>query len=465
MIRYTVLWLVIMWLCVISWKDWYKGVCGLILLMAFLERPDMPHSILGIQGLNPWNILLIITICSWMLHKSQEGLNWDMPKGINFLLIVQFLILTFGVLRIFFDSAGMEEIRSLQQFTTNTGLWNNYYLNTIKWLIPGLLLFHGCNSRPRLMMALFSLLAMYLILSILVFKAIPPWKIIDVDSLTKHALKLDNRVGYHRVDLSAMLAGASWAIFSAINLARQNWQRAGLFLASGMVLLGQALTGGRAGYMAWCLLGLVFGLFRWRKILILIPLVVFLLLTFIPQIRDRALVGFASTEETGYTESSQELDVKTLTAGRDGIWHLALDKFWEAPWIGHGRLALLRTGITREAIDELGEGFGHPHNAYIEQLLDNGIPGLLIILLFYLTLVSKSFSLLRDTTYPLHVTVGGVALALIMAQLITSLTAQSFYPRQGVVGMWCAIGLMLRVYVEREKARRADKTILIWDNR
>jgi O-antigen ligase len=112
---------------------------------------------------------------------------------------------------------------------------------------------------------------------------------------------------------------------------------------------------------------------------------------------------------------------------------------------------------------ELNEFFGHPHSAYIEQLLDNGIIGLLIILLFYLTMVRRSFSLFRDKNNSLHIAVGGVALALILAQLITSLTAQSFYPRQGVIGMWCIMGLMLRVYVEREKAKLAQTPMLIWD--
>lgn len=465
MIRLTLLWLVIAWLSTVAWKDWYKGVCGLILLMAVLERPDMPHAILGVPGLNPWNILLLVTVCSWLLHRQQEELHWDMPREINILLILQLLLLTIGFFRIFFDEAGLEEIRILQgyglNYATGTGLWYEYLINTLKWVIPGLLLFHGCNSRPRLIMALFSLLAMYLILSLLVYKAIPPWKIIDVDSLSKHAIKLDIRVGYHRVDLSAMLAGASWAILSVIILARHGWQRAGLLLASGMVVLGLALTGGRAGYMAWSLLGLFFGLFRWRKLLVIMPLVVVLLLAFIPQIKDRVLVGLESTEKTGYTESGKEVDIKTLTAGRSGIWNLTLKQFWKAPLMGHGRLAIIRTGVSREAIEDLGEPFGHPHNAYLEQLVDNGISGLVIILLFYLSVVRKSFSLLRDKSDPLYVAMGSVALALILAQLITSLTAQSFYPRQGVVGMWCAIGLMLRVYVEREKARDADGRISI----
>lgn len=467
MIRYTLLTLFIGWICSVTWKDWYKGACGLILLMPILERPDMPHSMLGIPGLNPWNILLIVTVCSWLLHKQREGLRWDMPRGVNILLILQLLLLIIGFLRIFFDRAGLEELQILREYgynyATGIGLWNEYLINPFKWVVPGLLLYYGCNSRPRLMMALFSLLAMYLILSLLIYKAIPPWKIIDVDSLTKYAIKLDKRVGYHRVDLSAMLAGASWAFFSVIILVRQGWQRLGLLVGGGMVILGQALTGGRAGYMSWFLIGLFFGLFCWKKFLILMPLIILLLVTFIPQIRDRILVGIDSTEKTGYTQSDDEVDIKTLTAGRDGIWRLSLEQFWKAPLTGHGRLAILRTGINREALKEFGESFGHPHCAYLEQGIDNGILGLSIILLFYLTLARKSFSLLRDKTSPISIAIGGVALALILAQLITSLTAQSFYPRQGVVGMWCAIGIMLRVYVERERARQSDNQISIWE--
>jgi O-antigen ligase len=471
MIRYTLLWIFIAWVSTVAWKDWYKGACGLILLTAVLERPDMPHSILGIPGLNPWNILLLVTVCSWLLHKQREGLHGDMPRGIKSLLILQLLLFTIGLLRVFFDGAGLEEIRALQaygyQYPTGAGLWNNYFINTFKWVVPGLLLYYGCNSRPRLLMALFSLLAMYLVLSLLVYKAIPPWKIIDVSSLTKYAIKLDTRVGYHRVDLSAMLAGASWAFFSVIILIRQGWQRAGLLMAGGMAILAMGLTGGRAGYMAWGLTGVIFGLFRWRKLLILMPIAVLLLLTFIPQIRDRIMVGLDSTEETGYTESGNEVDVNALTAGRDRIWHLALEQFQKAPLLGHGRLAILRTGMNREAIIEFRESYGHPHSAYIEQLIDNGVIGLMLVLLFYLAMLRKSFSLLRDTSNPLYVAVGGVAMAIILTQLIAALTAQSFYPRQGVVGMWCAIGLMLRVYVEREKARQAHTPALIWeiDNR
>ena len=49
-----------------AWKDWYKSLCALIVLMAFLEHPDMPRTMFSIQGLNPWNLLLLVIIVAWL---------------------------------------------------------------------------------------------------------------------------------------------------------------------------------------------------------------------------------------------------------------------------------------------------------------------------------------------------------------------------------------------------------------
>ena len=59
LIRLSLLYLVITGLAVYAWRDWFKALCGLILLMAVIQHPDMPKNLLGIQGLNPWNLLLM----------------------------------------------------------------------------------------------------------------------------------------------------------------------------------------------------------------------------------------------------------------------------------------------------------------------------------------------------------------------------------------------------------------------
>ena len=43
-IRITVLYLVVAGLSIYAWKDWFKSLCGLILLMAVIEHEDMPAA-------------------------------------------------------------------------------------------------------------------------------------------------------------------------------------------------------------------------------------------------------------------------------------------------------------------------------------------------------------------------------------------------------------------------------------
>ena len=97
------------------------------------------------------------------------------------------------------------------------------------------------------------------------------------------------------------------------------------------------------------------------------------------------------------------------------------------------------------------EEFPHPHNAYLEMMLDNGWLGTLLVVPFYFVILWQAVSLFRDSGDPVFVSVGGVACALVIALLVGSVGSQTFYPREGSVPMWCAIGLMLRVYVERSR--------------
>jgi O-antigen ligase len=104
-----------------------------------------------------------------------------------------------------------------------------------------------------------------------------------------------------------------------------------------------------------------------------------------------------------------------------------------------------------------GDTFGHPHNAYLQWMLDNGLLGMIVIGLFYFYIMRYSFSLFRDSRDVMFVAVGGMCFSLVGALLIASMSGQSFYPRESSIAMWCGIGLMLRVYVERSKYYAAAK--------
>jgi len=461
MIRTTLLWLFIAYLGVIAWGNWYKALCGLILLMAVVEHPDMPKSLFGIQGLNPWNILLLLVLLAWFSHRAHEKLRWDMPGRVNLLLIFYFGLIMVSFFRMMSNTDPLLAFAALRgaELPTTEYLISEHLINCFKWVIPGLLLFDGCRSRERLLWGVGTFLLVYVLLAVQVIKWMPLSGIQSGGYLTERSLKiLLNEIGYHRVNLSMMLAGAFWAILAVRPLAGRLISSKLILLAAGIVLLGQALTGGRTGYGTWAMVGILLGMIRWKKLLLLVPIIAILTVVFVPAVKERALQGFTTetrdrnvTIEQEFGPSDEGIDLYTITAGRTFAWPFVVDKILEAPFWGHGKEGMQRTGITTYLYTNYREAFPHPHNAYLQLLLDNGIFGAIPILLFFATILKYSLSLYKDTRQAEFVALGGCTLALVFALLIASMGSQTFYPREGAVGMWCAIGLMLRVHVQRSR--------------
>jgi O-antigen ligase len=121
--------------------------------------------------------------------------------------------------------------------------------------------------------------------------------------------------------------------------------------------------------------------------------------------------------------------------------------------VGYGKTAMLRTGLALRLWEELHEEFPHPHNAYLQILLDSGWIGLTFVLPFYFLVMARLGMLLFDSRDPVFGAAGGAAVALVGALMIAAVGSQTFYPREGSVGMWCAIALGLRISLERSKAQ------------
>jgi O-antigen ligase len=110
------------------------------------------------------------------------------------------------------------------------------------------------------------------------------------------------------------------------------------------------------------------------------------------------------------------------------------------------------TGLTEMLSRNVGEGeaVGHAHNAYLNLVLEAGVAGLVVVMLFYATLVVLAARLFRQQD-PMYVAVGGVALAILTGHLAACIGSQNFWPAEGDIGIWCMIGLLLRmVKVESE---------------
>ncbi|NOX58565.1 MAG: O-antigen ligase family protein [Planctomycetes bacterium] len=444
MIRVTLLWLIVLVLSAYAWRDWFKSLCGLILLMAIIEHPDIPKSIGGIQGLNPWNVLLLSTASAWLIQRGKQGLRWDMPKHMTLLLFVYLGVVVVGFMRLIADR---DNIFLAEYGETIASLTSEHMVNTLKWVIPGLMLFDACRTRQRMKWGMAAVLGIYVLLALQLARWMPPSTAVSGAALTHTSRKIiQNEIGYHAVNMSMILSGASWAVLAMTPLFRKNWQKLvvlGLFL---LIAYGQAVTAGRMGYVTWAVIGLLLCVLRWRRLLLFVPLVPIAVTMCLPGVAERLMEGFGDSESIVETS----VDDYAVTSGRTLIWPFVTDKIEEAPIVGYGRRAMTRTGLEKMLWEQMGEEFPHPHNAYLELLLDNGIVGFIPVTLFYAFVVIYAVRLFLDKRDPLFGAIGGMTCALVFALLIAAMGSQTFYPREGAVGMWCAIGMMLRVHISRK---------------
>lgn len=440
-IRVATLYLIVVGLSIYAWKDWFKSLCGLILLMAIISHGDMPTKLFGIQGLNPWNFLFTIIFLAWAASRSRQGLVWDMPRHISILLLLYLGVVVIGVLRAALDPGHFKDYPLI-------GLLSEELINTIKWVLPALLLFDGCRTRSQVLLALVCLLAMYFLLAIQVVRCMPPEAVLSDSGLIDHARrKLDELVGYAATDLSVVLAGGCWGMLAVVPLILKWRYKLMLVGAAAIVAFGMALTGGRGGYVAWGFVGLVFCLIKWRKLLLLAPVAMMLLPIILPGATARMFEGFGMTN----VEGQKTVDEDKLTSGRLMFWPYVIDKIGESPWIGYGRLAMRRTGLYDHIeAEHPGTGAPHPHNMYLETLLDNGILGSIPIMSLFALMVIYSARLFRSSNR-LFSAVGGLSLALILSSLFAGLTGQHVYPQEHTLAIWAAFFLSLRVYVEDKR--------------
>jgi O-antigen ligase len=463
MIRYSFLLLAVSGIMLYAWKDWFRALCLLVVMMAIMERPDMPKTMLGVSGLNPFNITLAMIAMACFVAMLREERPLPFGWGVGLLLFLYVGVMFIAYTRMIQDREHYYLLGVLRNIrVTPMQLTIDNLVNTMKWMIPGLLMMLGARDKTRVKFALYCIFILYGLLAFQILRQMPPSYVLDVEALEMRALRvLERRVGYHRVDLAMILAGAAWAPLAARGLFTSRFARLGITGLSGLLVAALIMTGGRTGWIAWAATGLVLSLLRWRHYLVIAPLAAALGLGFMPGVQERLLQGI----DTNYAISSSggidtsAVDTDTVTSGRTKVWPRVIQEIKKEPLFGFGRLAHLRTGVFVDVYKDTGEVFGHPHSAYLQFALDNGIIGLAIAVLFHLLLIWKAMRLFVDRQDPLASAVGGLALGLVLAFMLASFGAQTFYPIQGTVGMWCAMGLCVRMTYLRKQERAAGAAL------
>lgn len=471
MIRYSLLVFAVLAIAIIAQKNWYRALCYMLPLLAVLERPDMPRQMLGIPGFNPFNILLGIIMVAWFVQKRNDGSHWTASKAATRLFIAYMIVISVSIIRAYLDIdaiAYSQVLAGREEVVTKSAFIMDNVINSAKWMIPGLLISVGAKTEERVRLAAIGLLLTGALLSLQVISKMLPG-LIGADDLASRALRvLDRDLGYHRVNLAAITASAAWAFLAAKPILKTKLRGVISVGGFGLCTLAMIATGGRMGMLAWIAAALVFGFLRWRKLLVVVPIVTILAVMVIPGLQDRVLQGFGDDDDRNAEQMQRRAamgaideegrDRYSITSGRIVVWPMVFEKAMEKPFFGHGQIAMQRTGIVSRLRDELNiTSFGHPHNAYLQLFIDTGLVGVIIVGLFYWRLFRNSVRAFRAPKSETQYVIASIVIAFFVVNLAASLGSQSFYPKQGATLFWIAIGLALAWFTKQTTPAQATR--------
>ncbi len=445
-IRQFILMIFILGICVYAFRDWFLSLAALILLTVLTQNDDMPRTMAGIQGLNPWNFTLAITTLSWAIDRVRHPRPIGIPISAFIVAGLYIMVVLVNYLRVAVDTGSLPPeypIRSFMDATTE--LW----INPMKYLWAALMFADGCTTRERVRLAVTTVVLLGVFYGAFVLKNVSITHLFSPGNFMGVRNRIDKLIGLHANDMAKVLVMTFWSIFATHRLWPQKKYK---MIAVGSAIITMLATGlcfSRAGYVTFVGIGFIFACLRFRKLLFIGPIALVVIVFMFPNVAERMLMDMGENAATGQTDMNQ------VTAGRTGnLWPPTIEEIRKSPLIGHGGLALLRTDAYEAIKDTEGHVPTTPHNGFLDVMVNSGAVGMLIVAAFYLGTGVASLVLLRNRTDVLAIAVGGVGLAHVTGCLINALSGGVLMPSQGMLGTYAAMGIAVHMWAGRNTRLR-----------
>jgi len=401
---------------------------------------------LGITGLNPLNLLLVGTLGSCLLHGLSDGSNRRfMPRPLLWLYIVPILIAGALGSRHVGDIAPAFHMYDMLEFHDSAGYIRDLVVKPLSMVIFALLVGAAVSrsekSEKFLVPTLISIWVMGSMVIVFVFlSGVGLGRLASSDSRA-----FLSPLGLHANELGRLYAVAYALLLFTWAESKERALRLALLASMGLVMIALLLTFSRGAFFGFIVVNVLFLLWRRNaKALIFFGLLAAVALLLLPgAVYDRLTTGFGG-------------GLNAISAGRlDGLWLPLLPEVLRSPVYGNGLASILWSEAMREGGGITVIGATHPHNAYLEALLDMGIAGLILVCAYFAH-VWKGFRAL-SVDPALSPTLRGFyqgAAAGLAGLLITGLTDSSLAPKGEQAFLWLAIGMM---YGQHTKAGAADE--------
>jgi O-antigen ligase len=397
-----------------------------------------PRALLGFTGLNPINVLLAGALAAYVLRGRLQKRGAFVPRPLLWLYIVP--IAAAGVLGTyhFDDIFPMFFERLAVTFLTWQGYLGAVVAKPMLLVLAALVIAAAVARapRPEPYVTAFAIGCCLLAFSMFGYIIITGVGISELAS--RHARSFFTQFGTHANELGRIFVSAYALLLFTWWETRQTASRLFLFGALAIICLAILLTFSRNAFLGSLVVSALFVMWKFnaKKLALGLGAVAVAIALAPAAVWKRITFRF----DTGSADA--------ISAGRvEGIWGPLLPETLKSPIWGQGLDSIMWS-------DALWGGtldfVGHPHNAYLETMLDMGVLGLALFGLYYLH-VWRGFRALGSNAY-LSPAMRGFfqgACAALVAYAVACFTGGSLRPDTENIPLWIAIGLMYGLAARR----------------
>jgi O-antigen ligase len=200
---------------------------------------------------------------------------------------------------------------------------------------------------------------------------------------------------------------------------------------SSLFAVGLFFSYGRAGWIGFGVTVMVIGLMKHRKLLVVFPLLLILLIALSPLVARRF-----SDVDIGRLDDRNS----STLAQRVEIWQGSMDVYEARPLLGVGY------GTGRYRVGEyLGQYAWMTHNDYLEVLLETGLIGFVLFMLWQGQWLVQILQVYREAEYPYDKVLALAVVAMLLASLVVRVTdnvlqtTEKLYPLAALVAATLAL--------------------------
>jgi O-antigen ligase len=408
------------------------GAVLLILLAPIESSSVFPHGLLDVPGLNPINLLVASTLVSLVLRWKEIDLGRVLPKQLGFLYLVPILVAgLYGMPHVdkipdvFID-------RGVLHFTTATGYYLDMVVKPLMMVLAALIVAAAVAVSEKPERFITPIVASVWIIALLQIGFVIGSGASIGQLADPNARAFLSGTGLHANDLGRLYAVAYGLLLFTWAESASKVLKFALVATMGILVIALVLTFSRGAMLGFVVVNLLFLLWKFNAKTLALGLLVLTVAAFVlpGAFFDRMSLGFSGSG-----------NANVVSAGRiDNIWLPLLPEVFRSPIWGNG---IGSTMWSDALINGLMFQVTHPHNAYLEALLDIGFVGLALLVAYYVH-VWKGFRSLGSNANLSPMMRGfyqGAAAGLICFA-VTGFSGSSLLPRPEYIFLWLASGMM-----------------------